>query len=361
MVIYAGYVVDDESASSTVSEPTKDDITVTITENATDKYTTDNDVEMVRFNTQINIAGAKESDPNIRNVAVLYYNLPTHDSNGTEIDWTNSDNIEALKIALKTDSTIKSAVESHLAKLDGVLRGLNDGYAVSGNTKNYVHSTTKPVVTINITNVTFASSTTAANQKAKIDCYAYEIVEEFSGNAAAAQAAGEMVLTNKNRMQFTWYMTLEDYKTKPFLAFAAIKYVADDGNDYAANGNGNKGSNWVVSDNFVTNAFKAIQGIQSSGSTDESFMMKKLAIYTSESYDPDWASENDSICDDSDDENGTEDSELSEDLEESADADSSETETVTEESNDSQTETETVTEDNLTSEPETVTESAPAA
>jgi len=227
LIIYAGYVPSDE---------TTDSVGVAITENETDRYIDTDNVEKVRYNTLVNVFGngVTESDEHIVNAASVYVYLPQYDTDGHYIDWTDKDNKAAISEAFADPATknkIRADVASHLTKLENA-RAKAD--LEDNSVGNYYHTYSTPAteVSILVNGITISTKGTGA----KIDCFDFEIV---SDNASAVNH--QLTLTNKNRVQFSMIMLADDYDTKPFLAFVAIKYSKDGS------------SQWYVSDNFVSN------------------------------------------------------------------------------------------------------------
>ena len=223
LIIYAGYVPSNAETTA---------VGAAITENETDRYIDVDNIEKVRYNTIINVFGTDvaESDSNIENVASLYVYLPQYDTNGNSIDWTDPQNKAAISEAFanpETKNKIREDVITHLTKLEKArtTAGLTDN-----SVGNYYHTYSSPATELSIVvnDVTISTQGTGA----KIDCFDFEIV-----SSDASSANHQLTLTNKNRVQFSMTMLAEDYDTKPFLAFVAVKY----------------NSSWYVSDNFVSN------------------------------------------------------------------------------------------------------------
>lgn len=193
LTVVAGYVPVD----------TVERVGASVTKNASDIYVDANGVERIRFNTQLNVYGCPDSDPNIQNVAAVYVRLPAKDSNGNTITWSE-DNLNKLNLdEIKTH--IKSSLDS---------------------------SSKSSTYTVNITNVVTDGS-------AKVIYYSYKVTQSDT------ISSDQVKLTNKNRVQFTLQMKSELCKAggsnSAVLAFAAIKYGENDSNAV-----------WTVSDNYVS-------------------------------------------------------------------------------------------------------------
>ena len=227
LIIYAGYVPSDVTTAP---------VGVAITENETDRYIDTDNIEKVRYNTLVNVFGndVTESDEHIVNAASVYVYLPQYDTDDHYIDWTDEKNKNAISETFadpETKNKIKADVVTHLTKLETVRANAN---ITDNSVGGYYHTYSTPAteVSIVVNGVTISTKGTGA----KIDCFDFEIV---SGDASSANH--QLTLTNKNRVQFTMTMLADDYDTKPFLAFVAIKYSKDNN------------SAWYVSDNFVSN------------------------------------------------------------------------------------------------------------
>lgn len=193
LTVVAGYVPVD----------TVERVGASVTKNASDIYVDANGVERIRFNTQLNVYGCKDSDPNIQNVAAVYVRLPAKDSNGNAITWSK-ENLDKLN-------------------LDGIKNDIKTNLDSSNASSTY---------TVNITNV-------VTNGSAKVIYYSYKVTQSDT------ISSDQVKLTNKNRVQFTLQMKSDLCKVggsnSAVLAFAAIKYGENDSNAV-----------WTVSDNYVS-------------------------------------------------------------------------------------------------------------
>lgn len=207
MTIVAGYVLPDEPEATVAKK-----VGVSLMSNGVDYYAL-NGKNKVRLNTQMNVYGAIDGDPDILDASVIYVRLPaTYTDKNNESQPLTSEVVANSNLLAKVQDDIINSSATDKCLFEGSGRKILDidSIAISG--------------VDNSVSATYIS-------------YTYSVTD------------GEVSLSNKNRVQFVFNINVEDYaaggKYSGVVAFAAIAYDYNSNNQIDVN-------EWIPSDNYIS-------------------------------------------------------------------------------------------------------------
>lgn len=212
-VVYGNRITTDLTLVAVYKESVSNTVGVSVVDNGIDYYV-ENNTRMVRFNTELNVYNAIDSDPNIKQVSAIYVRLPAQVTVSgatrafTAADLT-SEIVNSIRIELNTQIYTNEMLN-----------------------RDFSNDTVMKIVDV---------TKLALDKDGKIISYSLTVNDDTDHSAK---------LTNKNRTQFVMPMAAVYYEggaNCAILAYAAINYDQDGDYDTA----GAETDEWILSDNYV--------------------------------------------------------------------------------------------------------------